>query len=67
MADEDEYSIVRASNVETLLIGGELDFATPPQAATEELLPHLPNGRQVVLPVRAFGHVLDGAAGGGYP
>ena len=45
---------MRASNVETLLIGGELDFATPPQAATEELLPHLPNGRQVVLP--GFGH-----------
>ena len=52
--DEDEYRTVRASNVETLLIGGEVDFATPPQAATEELLPHLPNGRQVVLP--GFGH-----------
>jgi hypothetical protein len=35
--------------VETLLIGGELDFATPPQVATKELLPHLPNGHQVVL------------------
>jgi pimeloyl-ACP methyl ester carboxylesterase len=52
--DEDEYGRVRTSNVETLLIGGELDFATPPQAATKELLPHLPNGRQVVLP--GFGH-----------
>jgi hypothetical protein len=31
------------------LIGGELDFATPPQWATRELLPHLPNGREVVL------------------
>ncbi|HXV34748.1 MAG TPA: alpha/beta fold hydrolase [Gaiellaceae bacterium] len=51
---EDEYDRVRTSDVETLLIGGELDFATPPQAATEELLPHLPNGRQVVLP--GFGH-----------
>ena len=38
------------SNVETLLIGGELDFATPPQAATTELLPYLPNGHEVVLP-----------------
>jgi len=45
---------VRPSNVETLLISGELDFATPPQAATEELLPSLPNGHQVVLP--GFGH-----------
>jgi hypothetical protein len=40
---------VRRSNVETLLIGGELDFATPPQVATKELLPYLPNGRQIVL------------------
>jgi pimeloyl-ACP methyl ester carboxylesterase len=52
--DDDEYDVVRPSNVETLLISGELDFATPPQAATEELLPSLPNGHQVVLP--GFGH-----------
>jgi hypothetical protein len=52
--DNDEYAVVRPSNVETLLISGELDFATPPQAATEELLPSLPNGHQVVLP--GFGH-----------
>jgi pimeloyl-ACP methyl ester carboxylesterase len=47
--DENQYTRVRDSNVETLLIGGELDFATPPQWATRELLPHLPNGREVVL------------------
>jgi pimeloyl-ACP methyl ester carboxylesterase len=46
---EGEYDRVRTSNVETLLISGELDFATPPQVATKELLPHLPNGHQVVL------------------
>lgn len=51
---EDEYSRVRTSKVETLLISGSLDFATPPQVATKELLPSLPNGRQVVLP--GFGH-----------
>jgi pimeloyl-ACP methyl ester carboxylesterase len=51
---EHEYTRVRTSKVETLLIGGALDFATPPQVATKELLPHLPNGRQVVLP--GFGH-----------
>jgi hypothetical protein len=45
---------VRTSNIETLLVGGELDVATPPQWATRDLLPHLPNGRQVVLP--GFGH-----------
>jgi hypothetical protein len=46
---------VRTSEVETLLISGALDTATPPQAATNELLPHLPNGHQVVLP--AHGHI----------
>jgi pimeloyl-ACP methyl ester carboxylesterase len=47
--DENEYTRVRDSKVETLLVGGSLDFATPPQVATRELLPHLPNGHQVVL------------------
>ena len=46
---ENEYVHVRDSKVPTLLVSGELDFATPPQAATRELLPHLPNGHQVVL------------------
>jgi uncharacterized membrane protein YdfJ with MMPL/SSD domain/pimeloyl-ACP methyl ester carboxylesterase len=55
--DEGEYSRVRTSNVETLLIGGALDFATPPQVATKELLPYLPNGHQVVLAER--GHTTD--------
>ena len=55
--DEAEYSRVRTSEVETLLIGGALDVATPPQVATRELLPHLPNGDQVVLD--GFGHSLD--------
>lgn len=52
--EADEYSELRTSKVETLLIGGELDFSTPPQVAKEELLPYLPNGRQVVLP--GLGH-----------
>jgi pimeloyl-ACP methyl ester carboxylesterase len=45
----DQYSRPRTSEVETLLIGGELDFMTPPQRATDELLPYLPNGHEVVL------------------
>jgi pimeloyl-ACP methyl ester carboxylesterase len=53
--DVDAYSRVRTSEVETLLISGSLDSATPPQVATKELLPYLPNGHQVVL--AAFGHV----------
>jgi hypothetical protein len=56
-SDENEYTRVRDSKVETLLIGGEVDFATPPQKATRELLPHLANGQQVVLP--ALGHSDD--------
>jgi pimeloyl-ACP methyl ester carboxylesterase len=53
-ADKGAYSRMRTSNTETLVIGGELDFATPPQVATKELLPYLPKGHQVVLP--GFGH-----------
>jgi hypothetical protein len=55
--DENEYGRVRDSKVETLLVGGNLDFSTPPQNATRELLPHLPNGHQVVL--RNVGHTDD--------
>ena len=55
--DENEYARVRDSKVETLLINGELDFATPPQWATRDLLPHLPNGQEVVL--RNTGHTDD--------
>jgi pimeloyl-ACP methyl ester carboxylesterase len=53
-ATDARYDRVRTSNVETLLVGGELDFATPPQVATKELLPYLPNGKQIVLD--GFGH-----------
>ena len=55
--DDELYATVRDSNVETLLVGGALDFSTPPQVATRELLPHLPNGRQLVLP--NLGHTED--------
>ena len=55
--DEKEYNSVRNSNVRTLLINGQLDFAAPPELATRQLLPHLPNGHQVVLP--HLGHADD--------
>ena len=55
--DENEYTHVQNSNVPALLIGGNLDFATPPENATRELLPHLANGRQVVL--TNLGHADD--------
>jgi pimeloyl-ACP methyl ester carboxylesterase len=52
--EADEYRRVRTSDVETLLIGGELDVSTPPEVATKELLPYLPNAQEVVL--AGFGH-----------
>jgi pimeloyl-ACP methyl ester carboxylesterase len=55
--DENEYTHVQDSKVPTLLVGGALDFAAPPQNATRELLPHLLNGHQVVLP--RLGHADD--------
>jgi len=55
--DEKLYTRVRSSNVETLLIGGRLDVATPPQNGTRELLPHLSKGHEVVLP--DIGHTDD--------
>jgi pimeloyl-ACP methyl ester carboxylesterase len=55
--DEESYRQVRTSQVETLLVGGELDVAIPPQIATRELLPYLPNGQEVVLP--GFGHTAS--------
>src|ERR1019366_7081246 len=55
--DENEYTRVQNSNIPTLLIGGNLAFATPPENATRELLPHLANGRQVVL--SDLGHADD--------
>ena len=55
--DENEYARVRDSSVPTLLIGGNLDFAAPPQWGTRELLPHLSNGREVIL--RDLGHSDD--------
>ena len=54
---EDQYTSVPNSNVPTLLIGGTLDFQTPAQNATKELLPHLPNGHQVIL--SGLGHAED--------
>ncbi|HSR31127.1 MAG TPA: alpha/beta hydrolase [Anaerolineae bacterium] len=49
-----EYLQVQPTDIETLLIGGSIDFSTPPQFATEELLPYLSNGEQVIL--EDFGH-----------
>ena len=53
----EEYRRLRDSEVETLILSGNLDFTTPAENAKEDLLPHLPNGRQVV--VSEMGHIGD--------
>jgi len=52
-----QYGQVQTYTVPTLLIGGTVDFSTPPQLATQQLLPHLPNGHQVIL--AELGHTTD--------
>jgi RND superfamily putative drug exporter len=47
--DADQYTRVQDSSVDTLLVGGTLDFATPPKFGVHELLPHLRHGHSVVL------------------
>jgi pimeloyl-ACP methyl ester carboxylesterase len=53
----EEYCTIERSNVETLLLSGSVDFSTPSENAAAELLPFLPNGKQVVL--KEYGHVAD--------
>jgi pimeloyl-ACP methyl ester carboxylesterase len=52
-----ELRTLRSSDVETLLLSGSVDFSDPPMAAKQELLPYLPNGKQIIL--SEFGHVGD--------
>lgn len=44
-----EFRQVQPSDVETLLVSGSVDFPTPAEFATDELLPYLTNGQQVIL------------------
>jgi len=53
----EEFRIPRRSEVETLLLSGSVDFSTPAECASAELLPYLTHGRQIVL--SECGHVLD--------
>jgi len=50
----EQYLSLQPTDVETLLVSGSIDFSTPPQFATEELLPYLTHGEQVIL--RDFAH-----------
>jgi hypothetical protein len=48
MIDE-EYRKPKTSYTETLMISGNLDNSTPAEIAADELLPWLPNGKQIIL------------------
>jgi hypothetical protein len=45
----EEFRHPQHSEVKTLLLSGSIDMATPARFATDELLPHLKNGKQVIL------------------
>ncbi len=53
----EEFRQLRDSDVETLLLSGNIDFSTPAEFATDELLPHLKKGKQIIL--SECGHVGD--------
>jgi pimeloyl-ACP methyl ester carboxylesterase len=53
----DEYLSVQPSDIETLVVSGSVDYSTPASHATEELMPTLQNGKQVIL--SEFGHFND--------
>jgi pimeloyl-ACP methyl ester carboxylesterase len=52
-----EFRQLRDSDVETLLLSGNIDFSTPAEFATNELLPRLKHGKQVIF--SECGHVSD--------
>ena len=52
-----ELNRVLTSDIQTLLVSGSVDFSSPAEYATDDLLPSLPNGKQVIL--REMGHVED--------
>jgi len=52
-----ELRKVQSSDVETLMVSGSADYSNPPWIATNELMPYLINGEQVIL--SEFGHTKD--------
>ncbi|MBT3322645.1 MAG: alpha/beta fold hydrolase [Anaerolineae bacterium] len=52
-----EYRQVQSSEVETLLVNGNVDFSTPVEYASDALLPKLKNGALVTL--SEMGHIGD--------
>jgi pimeloyl-ACP methyl ester carboxylesterase len=53
----EEYRHVHPTDIETLLVSGSIDFATPAEFAETELLPSLRNGQHIVISEQ--GHTND--------
>ncbi len=53
----EEYRKLQDSDVETLMVNGNIDFSTPAEHARDELLPHLKNGHLVIF--SEMGHSSD--------
>lgn len=53
----EDYRVVQHSSTPTLLLSGSIDFSTPAEYATDQLLPYLANGRQIIL--KEMGHTGD--------
>jgi len=51
------YAKPRNSDVESLLLSGNIDFSTPAEFARDELMPYLKNGKQYIL--SEYGHGGD--------
>jgi pimeloyl-ACP methyl ester carboxylesterase len=53
----EEYRKVQPSSVPTLMLSGSVDFSTPAEYATEQLLPLYTKGKQVII--KESGHTHD--------
>ncbi len=53
----ERYRTMSMTDVETLILSGNLDFSTPSTYAKNEILPYLKNGRQIIF--SDAGHVND--------
>ncbi len=55
----EEYQQVQPSDVETLMVSGNIDFWTPAHLAEEKVLPYLSKGQHVVVSESGHGEMLS--------
>ena len=56
---QEEYQQMQPSDVETLLVSGNIDFWTPAHLAEEKVLPYLSKGQHVVVSESGHGEMLS--------